>query len=318
MNKKGTFLALVSCLLVLLLVNNGYTQGCCGIGGSLVSGGHPVLDKNTFLISASGNYADANNPERQRSGTGMMLAYGITDRLALSLKTSYVWASYSFYQKPVVVNGEQLSPGQTVNYRNNGFGDGYAAIQYAIIRLTPMNKQELIAGMDVGIPWGPDGTTIIDADGNKTVLIDNVQTGTGGFSLNGFLTYLKAFPTIYYSIASTIAGRVNFETRRGKEPGNEFSVMVTSLFGPFFNTRESITFSYYQTDTTINEFKQAVTVSAGKRFSLIPALEYSILSNLKLSLSADIPLWRDKNQALVGNNKLLKAEIYWFIHSADN
>ncbi len=318
MNKLGVFPAAVICLFVLFLVKNSYTQGCCGIGGSLVSGGHPVLDKNTFLINTMGNYADANDPERRRGGMGALLAYGITDRFSLSLKTSYVWATYSSYMPPIVIQGEQLFAGETVHYRNNGFGDGYAAVQYALIRLTPMNKHELIAGIDAGIPWGPDRAVVTDTAGNQIVLVDNVQTGTGGFSVNGFLTYLKAFPEIYYSITSTVAGRVNFTTRRGKDPGDEFSVMLTSLFGPFFNTRESITFSYSQKGVTYTDRNEAEYISAGKRLSLIPAFEYSISSNLKLSINADIPLWRDVNQLKTGNDRAAKAEIYWFIHLPDN
>jgi hypothetical protein len=314
MNKQRQFSAFVICLLVLFLVNNSSAQGCCGIGGSLISGGHPVLNKNTVLLSASGDYADADNPERHRGGSGIMLAYGITDRLSLSLKTSYIWATYSNYLPPIIDHGVQIFAGETVNYRNNGFGDGYAGVQFALIRLTPMNKQELITGIDAGIPWGPD-RKIVDG----FVLPDNVQTGIGGFSVSGFLTYLKAFPIIYYSITSTIAGRVNFKTRRGKDPGDEFSVMLTSLFGPFLNTRESITFNYSQNGEDYNDhYDAAAKGTSGKRFSLIPALEYSILSNLKFSINADIPLWRDKYDSLNNNDKSLKADIYWFIHRPDN
>jgi hypothetical protein len=308
----------IICLLVLFFVNNSYTQGCCGIGGSLVSGGYPVLNKNTVLISTSGNYADAKNPDRHRGGIGVLLAYGITDRLSLSLKTSYVRATSSIYQTPIIISIDSTIPGKTVNSGNNGFGDGFAAVQFALIRLTPMNKQELITGIDVGIPWGPDRATVVDTAGNENVLPGNVQTGTGGYSVNGFLTYLKAFPEIYYSVTSTIAGRVQLgKTRNGTKLGDEFSVMLTSLFGPFFGTRESITFNYYQNGMSYNEHSYvdpAEKGTSGKRFSLVPALEYSILSNLKLSINADIPLWRDYNQSLYGNNKVLRADIYWFIH----
>jgi hypothetical protein len=315
MNKQGQFSAFGICLLVLLLVNNSSAQGCCGIGGSLVSGGYPVLDKNTILASVSGNYADAKKPdERHRGGSGVMLAYGITDRLSLSLKTSYIWATYSKYMPPIIDHGVQIYSGKTVNYKNNGLGDVYTAVQFALIRLTPMNKQELITGMDVGIPLGPYENKV---DG--VVLPGNVQTGTGGFSVNGFLTYLKAFPTIYYAVTSTIAGRVNFTTlhkNEKKDPGDEFSVMLTSLFGPFYNTRGSITFIYYRKGQSFDKDNIPIDKAPSKRFSFVPALEYSIVPDMKLSINADIPLWRNEAQKIYGNDKVLRAEFYWFIHAS--
>jgi hypothetical protein len=312
MNNRAPLSSFAVCFLLLFLANNSYSQGCCGIGGSLVSGGYPVLNKNTFLLSTAGNYADAKNPDRMRSGIGMLLAYGISDRLSLSLKTSYVWATYSSYRWPIPKPNGDTIPGETDIYKNNGFGDGYAAVQFALIRLTPMNKQELIAGMDVGLPWGPDKT--MDAG---VVLPGNIQTGTGGYSVNGFLTYLKAFPAIYYSVTSTIAGRVNFKTRRGKEPGDEFSAMLTSLVGPFYNFRGSVTFNYYRNGKTYDPEYRSI-VSYGKRLSLVPALEYSISSNFVFLMNADIPLWRDEYQLNYGNDKIIRAEIYWFIHKPDN
>ena len=315
MTEPGPFVPFIACFLGLFIVNNSHAQGCCGIGGSLVSGGYPVPDRYTLLASASGNYADADKPERLRGSAGFLLAYGITDRLSLSLKTSYIWASYSIDMPPFIFQGDTTYPGKKVD-KNNGFGDGYAAIQYAIIRLTPMNKQELIAGMDAGIPWGPD-----KKKDHGVVLVDNVQTGSGGFSLNGYLTYLKAFPAIYYSVTATVAGRVNFTTRRGKDPGDEFSVMMTSLLGPLFNTRASVTFNYSRNGTDYSmEYSDDMQIApgtSGKRLSFIPALEYSFSKDLKILVNADLPLWRDKYDASNNNDKSFSAQVYWFFHFAE-
>lgn len=296
--------------LLLLMVQNSHAQGCCGIGGSLVSGGHPVLETSSLLLSASGNYSDANNPDRHRGTADMLIAYGITDRLSLSVKTSYVWAWSSVYQSPIIVQGEELIPGKNIHFKNSAIGDGSAAVQYALIRLTPTNKQELIARISAGIPWGPDRKMV---DG--VVLPGNVQSGGGGFSLNSSLSYLKALPNLHFSVTSTVAGGLTFKTRKGKDPGDEFSVMLTALFGPFFTTRESITLNYNVIGTTYDERGLPETGSPGRRLSLTPAFEYSIISDLKLLLFTEIPLWRDRNQSLYGNNRSLKAELFWFIRN---
>ncbi|MBN1602776.1 MAG: hypothetical protein JW915_14295 [Chitinispirillaceae bacterium] len=313
MNKSGLFSVAFIFLSIHLLVINTYSQGCCGIGGSLVSGGHPVLNKHTFLVNTSGNYAVADNPSRRRRGsTGILLAYGLIDRLSLSIKTSYIWASYTENMPPWISADGNDTLYLKDQEENSGFGDGYAALQFVIIRLTPINKQELIAGLDLGIPWGPDSKMI-----NGVTLQDNVQTGTGGFSLNGYVTYLKAFPRIYYSITTTIAGRLNFKTRRGKDPGDEFSVLLTSLLGPLFNTRGSVTFNYSRNGKDYSdEFTNVMTISpktSGQRLSFIPALEYSFTSNFKFLINADLPLWRDKYATLNDNDKAFSAQIYWFI-----
>lgn len=316
MNKPSLYPLPSICLLLFFLWNGTYAQSCCGIGGSLVSGGHPVLNKYTLLASPSGNYAIADNPTRLRGSTGLLLAYGITDRLSLSLRSSYIWASYSMIMPPVILQDTTIYP-EKIHYKNNGFGDGYAALQFAVIRLTPSNKQELITGIDAGIPWGSDQKEV---DG--IVLLDNLQTGTGGFSLNGYVTYLRAFPAIYYSITSTVAGRINFKTKRGKDPGDEFSVMLTSLLGPFYNTRLSVTFNYSQNGNDYSqEYTKTMTESpgtSGKRLSIIPALEYSFSSNLKFLMNANIPLWRDKYATLNDNDKSFSAQIYWFIPLANS
>lgn len=238
-----------------------------------------------------------------------MAAYGITDRLSLSLKTSYVHATASIYRSEIIKPNGEIIPEKMVPYKNTNFGDGFAALQFALIKMTPMNKHELISGVDVGLPWGQDRKMV---DG--VLQPGNIQTGTGGFSLNGFVTYLKAFPAIYFSVASTIAGRINFITRSEKDPGDEFSALLTSLFGPFSNFRPSLTLSYYQNGLTYNKFDLAELGTNGKRFSLIPALEYLPLASIKIALSADVPLLQDKNQRLYGNNKVIKGEVYCFIH----
>lgn len=311
MNKLSLFPLLSTFALLTILFDGAYAQSCCGIGGSLVSGGHPVLNKHTLLASPSGSYALADDPQRVRGSTQLLLAYGLTDRLSLSLKTSYIWASYSMEMPPVYLPDTVLHP-ERIHYKNNGFGDGYAALQFAVIRLTPFNKQELITGIDAGIPWGPDRKEV-----NGIILLDNLQTGTGGFSLNGYVTYLRAFPAIYYSVTSTVAGRINFKTRRGKDPGDEFSVMLTSLLGPFYNTRLSITLNYSQNENDYSqEYTKTMTISpgsSGKRLSLIPALEYSFTSNLKFLINSNTPLWRDKYATLNDNDKSFSAQIYWFI-----
>jgi hypothetical protein len=314
MNKQRPFRIIVIGLLLLFLVNNSTSQTCCGIGGSLVSGGHPVLNKKTLLASSSGTYADAKDPEdRRRGSVGVLLAYGITDRLSFSLKTSYIWARYSYYQGPIDIPGNPI-PGKTVVRRNNGFGDGFAAVQYAIIKMTPMNKQEFVAGIDAGIPWGPDSVKV---DG--VLLPGNVQTGTGEFSINGFVTYLKAFPVSHYSLTATVAGRVKLNKEKKQGNGNEFSVLLTSLFGPLYKTRGSITFDYFLYGKNVYDIEKRVTDSkTGMRLSLIPALEYSISPDLKLSISAEMPLVRNDVEKTYGNDKVVKADIYWFIPFVKN
>ncbi len=96
--------------------------------------------------------------------------------------------------------------------------------------------------------------------------------------------------------------------------------MLTSLLGPFYNTRFSVTFNYSQNGNDYSkQYTDAMTVSpgtSGKRLSLIPALEYSFSSNLNLLLNANIPLYRDKYATLNDNDYSFSAQIYWFISFA--
>jgi hypothetical protein len=290
------------------LSRGALAQGCCGIGSSLVAGGHPTLQRGTFLLQPGADYSSAENPTRYKAAGTLTIAYGITNQLAVSLKTNYAWLHSSVLQRDVVYNGTLLFPETTVVFNNHDIGDGTIGIQFSIIPLDVMHTQELKVGADVGIPWGPDQKIA-----NGVELPKNMQTGSGAFSIGGFASYTKAFPAYYLAGAATAAGRLKFQNRRKERPGNEASLLVSAIAGPFWKTRESVSLNYKTSSATYDVNGTKIPSTEGGRFDVIPALEFTFTENIKATWQAELPVWREVYQKKFGNNLGARASMLLFI-----
>lgn len=268
-------------------------QGCCGIGSALVAGGFPSLRQGSVLIQFGGDYSSAANKTDKKALTAT-IGYGITNRLALSIKSNYAWLHYSRFQPAVEVGGVVYFPETTLVFQNNDFGDGNIGLQYSIIEMNALSKQELKIGSDLGIPWGPDQK-------NGTAWPKNVQTGSGAYTIGGFLSYSKAFPAQHLSTAATAAGRIKFKNRRNEKPGNEANILLTGTFGPFWKTRESVSLNYKITGVTLDANGDEEPSSRGSRIDLLPAFEFTFTESINATFEAEFPVWRDAYQKQYGN-----------------
>mgnify|MGYP000754841016 CR=1 FL=1 len=124
------------------------------------------------MMQVSGDFLTVKNLQRYNSAAGLTIAYGINDRLSASLKNTYAWLYTSWQQKAIYINGSLYLPEMTIEKRNNGIGDGNIGAQFSIIPMHVLDQKELVAGLDVGIPWSPSRKMV-----NGVELPVDVQTG---------------------------------------------------------------------------------------------------------------------------------------------
>lgn len=314
---KIIFAFLMSVLFVVSHLNAG---SCCGLGGALVSSGHPSVYQGNILILSGLDYSKNSAGDFSREGLSLGLAYGITDNFALSLRTNYSWFQNSVFRKGVfdTINNEiiVIKPDTTLQYDNNGISDGTFGAQLIILPITLLTKQELKTGIDMGIPWA-ESQKKIEVDGMSILMPAKIQTGLGAFSLGGFVAYTRNFPEQKIAASATMAGRLRFKDKKENDQGNEASVLVSAIAGPFWKTKEILSFSYRTIGKVRDKNGNADSLSGGARFDLTPAIEFSFTEKAKLSLDAEIPLWRDKNQIENGNAFSTRLSFLLFIRVFD-
>lgn len=292
MNKQILF----SVLTTLLISQNLQAQGCCGVGSSLVAGGHPAIEMGSILVQPSVDYSSAENPMRRKGSAALNVAYGITDRLSASVKTHFDYLYSSRLQPAVVYRDSILYPEKTVVQQNVGIGDGNVGVQFSIIPMEVLTQRELTIGADVGIPWGPDRKK---TDGVE--LPNYLQTGSGSTTVGGFVSYTKGFALSRLGFSATAAGRLKFENRRGEDPGDELGLLGTAMVGPFSSIRGSLSVNYKFTGSAQGAGNVQQKFASGTRVDLIPTLEFSLSEKVKLSGDVEIPVYRDVNQKQYGN-----------------
>jgi hypothetical protein len=159
------------------------------MGGSLISAGYPSLDKGMILIQPGVDFGNGSYNDFFREGVSVGVAAGFTDRFALSLKTGYVWSQTSALRKGLYDTSgtiiDTIKADTTLHFNNHGFGDGQVGVQYIVIPMTPVTKQELKAGIDVGIPWATaEKKTVVE--GMNVVMPARSRTGSGSFTQGHF------------------------------------------------------------------------------------------------------------------------------------
>ena len=281
-------------------------QGCCGIGGSLVAGGIPTLENGNVFVQAGAEHSSATYQSRYRTSIPLTLGYGVTNRLAVFVKTSYAWMHEAVFTQSIVVNNVVLLPDTTIVFDNNDIGDATVAAQFSIVPLNVIDKQELKAGMDVGIPWGPDQKRL-----NRALLSAAMQSGSGGLTLGGFVSYTKAVPAYKCAASATIGGRYKFKNRRGEKPGAEGSALVSMIAGPFWITTATLSVGYKATNFTYEANGVKVPSSAGSRLDILPGMEFAFTEQVKASCEATVPLWRDEYQKTYGKALGLRASLFF-------
>jgi hypothetical protein len=109
---------------------------------------------------------------------------------------------------------------------------------------------------------------------------------------------------IKFTATANIAGKLKFKNDRGDKPGNEASVLVSAVAGPFWKFHGLLTVNYKYMGQTLTTNGGAIarkdTLSGGNRIDLLPAISFTPNDALKFTLDAQLPVWLDANQREIG------------------
>jgi hypothetical protein len=284
--------------------SNTYASSCCGLSSTLVSSGHPALNQNQFLILNGYDYSRTENEAFSRGGISFGLAYGLTSKLAFSIRTNFNIFRYNQFRPGLYLQNddntiEVLKADTTFKFKNQGFGDGLIGVQYTLVPLTLVTKQELKIGADAVIPWATFDKKV-HIDGMETLLPAQVQNGNGVFSFGGFVSYNKSLPIHRIAFTTMLAGRVKIKNKNGVTPGNDANILVSSIFGPYFKTKGIISINYKASRQSRDSADTKDSLTGGRRLDIIPAIDIAFNDHFKIAIDTELPLWRDKNQKTRG------------------
>lgn len=303
-------------LLCVVLSKLSAASSCCGTGTSSVSEGHPTPAQGTFLALPGADYSKSATGDFQRERVSLALAYGISNRFAVSVRANYAWLQTwtlrrGLYDTMGTVI-DVIKPDTTIHFDNNGFGDGSVALQLVILPMTVLSRQELKVGTDLGLPWASSEkkTTI---EGLSTVMPPRSQNGSGVFSVGGFLSYSRSMPPQRLAGTATVGGRVRSRDAQGVRPGADIAATASVVAGPLWKLKGLLSAGYGYTTQSVDRHDKPDSTTGGGRVSLTPGLEVSLSEKLQFSLDATVPIWQDMNQKIAGNSLGVRLAAYVFI-----
>ncbi len=204
---------LLFCFLFFISIHM-YSQGCCSGGsGSPIAGGtsQGVLQERQVEVAANYQYAGSNKFKVRDSDTVslfdnlysnylyMRLAYGLTDKLTMSVESGYF------------VNKTQIGLHKVDTISSSGIGDLILFPRYSIFtRNTEKTRTEITLGLGYKIPLGKyNDSTVVYADPNSgkkyyTTSPPTVQptNGSQDFIFYGFL--YRGYPDKKFRIFSNL------------------------------------------------------------------------------------------------------------------
>ncbi|MBL8028666.1 MAG: hypothetical protein JNL74_19740, partial [Fibrobacteres bacterium] len=254
---------LIFYLCVLLPVCEALAQGCCGASSPQGTGLHTALHRGEFLIRTGVDYSNAENPSRNSVSSYAAVAYGMAEFVSLSIKSSYSLLSASRFRPAVIVNGVTLLNDTVIEQSNKGLGDGVVGAQFTLIPMNWPRQYELLAAVDLLIPWAEDAKME-----NNVQLPDNIQTGNGGYAVSIAVGFVKAIPNKLLSLQFTANHKFKFETRKGSIPGDESGTMLSLSVGPVKYFNFFFPFSFKSTQATYSKFDIKEIATAGNRIDL--------------------------------------------------
>ena len=305
------FAALVLC--ASLKIDAG---SCCGFGTSSIADGHAVVDHGAFLLLAGGDYGQTASADLRSGRASFGVAYGITDRLALSVRSGYVWLHVSTFRTGLfdttVIPTDTIKPDTTLRFENQGLEDGSIGLQFVVIPQTALTKQELKVGASVGVPWGiPDKKTIVER--REVLLPAKAQSGSGSVALGGFIAYSHQFPHYLLASETSLSGSIRLRDKNGDTRGFDVNATATTIAGPFGDFKGVVSLGYGTTGRTLLSTGVLDTTTGGQRITVSPGIDFTLENRAQFLLAVTVPLWQDENQKKTGNSIGVKLSTTFFI-----
>ena len=218
-------------------------------------------------------------PKEMRSSATMLMAnYGITDDLAIDVKTAYLDKEMEMYR---------MGGKETLTTTNSGLGDTLVSLRYNLYKNSKYS-QFASALLQTSVPTGDFDKDYISQPG--------LQLGTGDFTFGGGLLYTYRYQNFWlHSMASYTHKLENSEDFKfGDETLFGVALHYTPSYDLMFGL-ESDTIYYQENENSGTE----VGNSGGTRSRLTGVISWRFLTalggNFNLRLMAGLPVYEDLN-----------------------
>ncbi len=223
---------------------------------------------------------DETGRDRNSISQVISASYALTDRWSVSALISYVKHNRTI--------GSSIFGKETTS----GVGDSVILIRYTPLFITPFSRHELSLGLGARIPTGEDSF------GSGFIISEDMQPSVGALGKIGWSSYSYAFnqaASLLLNASATYTD--NDDNDRKYAFGNESSLSLglSQSIGTKFGYSAALRYRSTRTD---HRFGFAIPNTGGEWLDFVPAVQYSVTDNLKLTLFGRLPLTRDLNGTL--------------------
>jgi nitrous oxide reductase accessory protein NosL len=264
---------------------------------------HMTMDRVKLGPDSVNPYDLARRPGQQTAPKQMtsdaemvMINYGITDNLNLSLGAAYFDKTMETYKK-----GGQT----TETTKNSGFGDIDASFRYNLWHDNYFSKFFTVL-VGTSLPTGQFKKEFITMPG--------LQLGNGSFSFTGGLLFSHRFKDLWFHYQASYTG--NLENSDDYRFGSLTRLGAALHYTPTYDLMAGIELdgTYYGKDQYQGS---SVDSTGGFRSNLAGVVDWKFLTvlggNFSLRLSGGVPIYEDLNHYAVGSTEKAKMGGGYFV-----
>lgn len=305
--------AIISFVILFTISNISYSQ-CCAVGGGSPLAGDVskgVLQHYQFEVSSNLQYVSTNKFLFEDRDTANFLksfnstylysrlAYGLSDRLTMSVETGY-W-----------LEKNQIGIKPKDSYQSYGISDILVFPRYSIVKPSINNKfKELTIGMGIKMPIGQfnDSIGLLEPFSGQTFYMNKppaVQATTGAQDVLFNVLYISGLPATKIKFSANLLYIIKGWNPLGEKLGN-FASIGFFAGGSFFEKinaaiqlkAEWIEKMELNPDILIISFPNFDPQATGSRkVFLSPQLSYVFRGKIIAFLQSDIPVYQYVNKA---------------------
>jgi len=233
--------------------------------------------------------------EMKSESTMLMASFGLTDRLAMDLKTAYVEKEMKMY----AMHGNRIN-----TFNNSGLGDIYFSFRYNLYKSNFYNHFTTLLA-EVSLPTGDFDEEFIPRPG--------LQLGTGDFTFGGGLLYTYRFSDFWLHTMAAYTHKL--ENSDNYKFGDQTQLGLALHYTPNYNWMFGIETDMVYCDK--NELRgNDIGNTGGTRSKLTAVASWRFLTalggNFNLRLTGGIPLYEDLNHSASMGMETVQLGEGWF------
>lgn len=305
----------ITLLLLLVPYSLLYSQACCTVGTSTLSGvERGVLPSNSLsasfafhhniLNSAFQSSEENSDPLRRKAKVtnfSFEIEYGLTEKVSVLAMSSYTIRS----RETTVVDNETNNETE-IELDGSGISDLFILGKYEIITPNLLSPFGLSLGGGIKLPIGD-----FRKENSGTRLSIDLQPGTGATDVFGWTHFNYSFPSISLSLHANLLYKYSGVNLDSYRYGDEILASLTGTYGlaEFISVGLTIKSRFADEDFWDDRFLPS---TGGTYFDLLPDLTY-YEGGFSLRVFTQLPVYRNVKGIQLAVSEIYGAEFRYFI-----